>query len=102
MNADKNDQKKLIRTSYSKDISVDFDNKNIGRQKFTLESLEDYNDEISHSRTFCTFDEIVELKKMGLIIGGNLNNAIIYTDDNLSIKKSLTAIPSVASKISTS
>ena len=29
MNADKNDQKKLIRTSYSKDISVDFDNKNI-------------------------------------------------------------------------
>ena len=27
MNADKNDQKKLIRTSYSKDISVDFDNK---------------------------------------------------------------------------
>ena len=29
MNADKNDLKKLIRTSYSKDISVDFDNKNI-------------------------------------------------------------------------
>ena len=68
-------------------FEIDFDNKNIGRQKFTLESLEDYKDEISHSRTFCTFDEIVELKKMGLIIGGNLNNAIIYTDDNLSIKK---------------
>ena len=29
MNADKNDPKKFIRTSYSKDISLDFDNKNI-------------------------------------------------------------------------
>lgn len=29
MNADKNDQKKFIRTFYSKDVSVDFDNKNI-------------------------------------------------------------------------
>jgi len=68
-------------------FEIDFSNKNIGKQSFTLESLDDYKDQISYSRTFCTFNEIIELKKMGLISGGNLDNAIIYTDDSLSIEK---------------
>ncbi len=68
-------------------FEIDFDNENIGRQSFTLNSLDDYQSQISKSRTFCTFNEIVELKKMGLILGGNLDNAIIYTDHSLSIEK---------------
>ena len=68
-------------------FEIDFNNENIGKQSFTLKSFKDYENQIASSRTFCTFNEIVELKKMGLILGGNLDNAIIYTDNSLSIEK---------------
>ena len=68
-------------------FEIDFKNENIGKQSFTLESLQDYKNQISIARTFCTFNEIMQLKEMGLILGGNLDNAIIYTDNSLSIDK---------------
>ncbi|MBI45602.1 MAG: UDP-3-O-[3-hydroxymyristoyl] N-acetylglucosamine deacetylase [Candidatus Marinimicrobia bacterium] len=68
-------------------FEIDFKNENIGKQSFTLESLEDYEKKIATARTFCTFNEIIQLKEMGLILGGNLDNAIIYTDHSLSIDK---------------
>ena len=67
--------------------SLDYNNKSIGKQNFILESLDNYKNEISKSRTFCTFSEIKNLQNEGLAKGGNLNNAIIYADDNTTIDK---------------
>ena len=64
-------------------FEIDFNNSSIGKQKFVLSSLDQYEDEISKSRTFCTFNEILKLHESGLALGGNLDNAIIYLDDRI-------------------
>ena len=63
---------------------IDFEDSNIGKQYFVLSSLNDYEYEISESRTFCTFNEIVGLQNSGLALGGNLDNAIIYIDNKIT------------------
>jgi len=65
-------------------FEINFKNSSIGKQKFVLESLDDYETQISSSRTFCTFGEIVNLKKNGLALGGNLDNSIIYLDKEIN------------------
>jgi len=65
-------------------FEIDFKNSSIGTQKFVLETLDDYKIQIASSRTFCTFGEIVHLKENGLALGGNLDNAIIYLDKDIS------------------
>jgi len=65
-------------------FEINFEYSSIGKQKFVLESLDDYKTQISSSRTFCTFAEIIRLKKNGLAIGGTLDNAIIYLDKEIT------------------
>ncbi len=65
-------------------FKIDFGNSSIGKQSFVLTSLDNYEKEISTSRTFCTFNEIVGLQDSGLALGGNLENAIIYIDNNIN------------------
>jgi len=65
-------------------FEINFKNSTIGKQKFVLESLDDYKKNICSSRTFCTFGEIVDLKRNKLALGGNLDNAIIYLDKEIS------------------
>ena len=66
----------------SKEFSVTFESefpfKGVGKQEFTLNSILDYNKEISSARTFCSLDEINYLKKNNLIKGGSLENAVIF------------------------
>ena len=47
--------------------------------------MKDYKKEISKSRTFCTFNEISNLEKSNLAMGRNLDNAIIFSDDTITI-----------------
>ena len=49
--------------------------------------MKDYEKEISKSRTFCTFNEISNLEKSNLAMGGSLDNAIIFSDDTITIDK---------------
>ena len=65
-------------------FEIDFENSSIGKQSFVLTSLDEYEKQISESRTFCTFNEIVGLQDSGLALGGNLDNAIIYIDNNIN------------------
>ena len=65
-------------------FEIDFKNSTIGKQKFILESLDDYEKQVAPCRTFCTFGEIVELKKNGLALGGSLDNAIVYLDKEIT------------------
>ena len=63
---------------------IDFDNSSIGHQEYSLESLDLYNDSVSKCRTFCTFNEISIMKDKGLIKGGNLDNALVFTNNNIN------------------
>ena len=46
---------------------------------FQLDDLTD----IYQSRTFCLFDDIEKIKKLGLAQGGSLDNAVIVKDDKV-------------------
>ena len=63
---------------------VDFGTKVLGTQNATLNHISNFKDEISDSRTFSFLHEIEMLLEHGLIKGGDLNNAIVYVDKELS------------------
>lgn len=65
---------------------VDFGTKILGTQNATMKHLSDFKTEISDSRTFSFLHEIETLLDHGLIKGGDLNNAIVYVDKELSPK----------------
>ena len=63
---------------------VDFGTNILGTQNANLESLSNFKDEISSARTFSFLHEIEMLLDNNLIKGGDLNNAIVYVDNELS------------------
>lgn len=63
---------------------VDFGTKILGTQNATLERISDFKEEISAARTFSFLHEIEMLLENDLIKGGDLNNAIVYVDKELS------------------
>jgi UDP-3-O-[3-hydroxymyristoyl] N-acetylglucosamine deacetylase / 3-hydroxyacyl-[acyl-carrier-protein] dehydratase len=65
---------------------VDFGTKVLGTQNATLKNLSDFKSEIANSRTFSFLHELEELLDNGLIKGGDLNNAIVYVDKEISEK----------------
>ena len=69
---------------YEVTTMVDFGTKILGTQNATLNNLKDFKTNISNSRTFSFLHEIEMLLNEGLIKGGDLNNAIVYVDKELS------------------
>jgi UDP-3-O-[3-hydroxymyristoyl] N-acetylglucosamine deacetylase/3-hydroxyacyl-[acyl-carrier-protein] dehydratase len=69
---------------YSITAMVDFGTKILGTQNATMKSLADFKSEISESRTFSFLHELESLLENGLIKGGDLNNAIVYVDKDIS------------------
>ena len=63
---------------------VDFGTKVLGTQNATLKDVSDFKDEISDSRTFSFLHELEMLLDSGLIKGGDLSNAIVYVDKEIS------------------
>ncbi len=63
---------------------VDFGTKVLGTQNASIKHLSEFKKEISDSRTFSFLHEIEMLLEHGLIKGGDLNNAIVYVDKELS------------------
>jgi len=63
---------------------VDFGTKVLGTQNATLNSLSDFKNEISDARTFSFLHELEMLMDNNLIKGGDLNNAIVYVDKEIS------------------
>ncbi len=69
---------------YSITTMVDFGTKILGTQNATLKTIHDFKDEISNARTFSFLHELEALLENGLIKGGDLNNAIVYVDKEIS------------------
>ena len=65
---------------------VDFGTKVLGTQNANLKSMADFKTEIADSRTFSFLHELESLLDDGLIKGGDLNNAIVYVDKEISEK----------------
>lgn len=63
---------------------VDFGTKVLGTQNATLKNLSEFKTEIANARTFSFLHELETLLDHGLIKGGDLNNAIVYVDKEIS------------------
>lgn len=63
---------------------VDFGTKVLGTQNASLDKLSEFKTEIADARTFSFLHEIEMLLENDLIKGGDLNNAIVYVDKEIS------------------
>ncbi len=64
---------------------VDYQNSALGTQYTSMYSLTDeFVEEFAPARTFCFLHEVEELHEQGLIQGGNLDNAVVIVDRQLS------------------
>lgn len=70
--------------SYQITTMVNFGTKVLGTQNATLDKLSDFKLEIANARTFSFLHELEMLLEHGLIKGGDLNNAIVYVDKEIS------------------
>lgn len=72
--------------TYQVTTMVDFGTKVLGTQNASLKHISEFKKEFADSRTFSFLHEIEMLLEHGLIKGGDLNNAIVYVDKELSDK----------------
>lgn len=63
---------------------VDFQTDVVGTQNAELRKLGDFKEQIARARTFVFLHELEVLLEHGLIKGGDLDNAIVYVDKELS------------------
>ncbi|ELI6454619.1 bifunctional UDP-3-O-[3-hydroxymyristoyl] N-acetylglucosamine deacetylase/3-hydroxyacyl-ACP dehydratase [Flavobacterium psychrophilum] len=69
---------------YQVTAMVDFGTKVLGTQNASLKNISQFKDEIADCRTFSFLHELETLLENGLIKGGDLNNAIVYVDKEIS------------------
>ena len=65
------------------DFQIKYKNKIIGDQRNTVNFNDLSLEEVSESRTFCLFDDIEKIKKLGLAKGGSLENAIVVDKEKV-------------------
>ena len=66
------------------EVNIEFPSPILNKQTASLNSLDDYISEISAARTFVFVREVLPLLQMGLIKGGDLQNAIVIYDQQMS------------------
>ncbi len=66
---------------------IEFDSQYIPNQSASMDSVTDFENDIAACRTFVFVREIEQLRKAGLIKGGNLDNAIVIYEKKLSQKE---------------
>jgi UDP-3-O-[3-hydroxymyristoyl] N-acetylglucosamine deacetylase/3-hydroxyacyl-[acyl-carrier-protein] dehydratase len=65
---------------FSVSTMIDYNSKVLGTQHASLNSIDEFNDEFASCKTFVFLHEMEPLIKMGLIKGGDLENAIVYVE----------------------
>ncbi len=65
---------------------VDFGTKVLGTQNATMKNISEFKTDFANCRTFSFLHELESLLDNGLIKGGDLNNAIVYVDKEISEK----------------
>lgn len=64
----------------SYDVTIDFNSRVLGIQDVHWDAAVDYSTEVGPCRTFCFFHEILPLAALGLVKGGDVNNAIVIVE----------------------
>jgi len=65
------------------DFELKYKNQLIGTQRNSIKVYESDLTEIYNSRTFCLFEDVKNLKEMGLAKGGSLNNAVVVKNNEV-------------------
>lgn len=68
-------------------VMIDFNSRVLGQQFAALHSMSEYVEEIAPCRTFVFVHELEKLLEMGLIKGGDLDNAIVIADRKMDQEK---------------
>ena len=88
-----NDGNRKISIEPNQSLEVDFQlnykNQIIGNQRNNINFQTDKLDDVSNSRTFCLFEDIEKIKKIGLAKGGSLDNAIVVDKNKVLNEKGL-------------
>ncbi|MEC9209870.1 MAG: bifunctional UDP-3-O-[3-hydroxymyristoyl] N-acetylglucosamine deacetylase/3-hydroxyacyl-ACP dehydratase [Bacteroidota bacterium] len=90
--ADKKTGAKLIATPsehYEIEVEINYNSKTLGIQSASLNNISNFNTEIASSRTFCFLHELEELLEKNLVKGGDINNAIVVVENEISNQKLL-------------
>ncbi len=69
---------------YEVDVTIAFQSNILREQHATLTNLNDYPREVAAARTFCFVREIEPLLRVGLIKGGDLKNALVIYETEMS------------------
>jgi len=75
--------------SFEVDFQLNYNNKIIGNQRNVINFHADDIKDVIESRTFCLFEDIESIKKLGLAKGGSLDNAIVVGADEVLNKEGL-------------
>ena len=70
-------------SSFEVDFQLNYQNRIIGKQKNIVNFQSDELEDVMHSRTFCLYEDIEKIKKLGLAKGGSLDNAIVVDKDKV-------------------
>tara|TARA_B100000963_G_scaffold232516_1_gene203065 strand:- start:6225 stop:7151 length:927 start_codon:yes stop_codon:yes gene_type:complete len=71
------------KSSLEVDFQLDYENKIIGKQKNVVDFQKDNLADVSSSRTFCLYEDIEKIKKIGLAKGGSLENAVVVDNNKV-------------------
>jgi len=71
------------------DFELKYENSLIGTQRNMIKMYESDLNDIYNSRTFCLYEDVEKLKKMGLAKGGSLDNAIVVDKNKILNKEGL-------------
>ena len=70
-------------------FNLNYKNKIIGKQKNKVNFQNDDLEDVINSRTFCLYEDIEKIKKLGLAKGGSLENALVVDKDKILNKGGL-------------
>ena len=77
------------KNSLEVDFQLNYENKLIGNQRNVINFQTDDLEEVASSRTFCLYEDIEKIKKLGLAKGGSLENAVVVDQDKVLNDNSL-------------
>ena len=70
-------------SSLEVNFNLNYENNIIGKQKNVVDFQKDNLAEVSSSRTFCLYEDIEKIKKLGLAKGGSLDNAVVVDNEKV-------------------
>ena len=79
------------------EVNIDYNSSVLSKSSAQLYDLNDFEKEIADARTFVFLHELKKLYNHGLIKGGNLNNAIVFVEEEISSSE-LTTLANIFNK----